>query len=78
MRYKARSFALMALLTVSILMMVSSCGIDTSTLAGSATIISEDEAQQASENAMETDSSEILYDASEFLADVPAWDGKSP
>lgn len=77
MRHRIRYLALTALLIFSMLM-VSACGIDTSTLAGSATIISEDEAQQASETAAEADSSELLYDASEFLADVPAWDGKSP
>ena len=77
MRQRSKYLALIALLILSMLM-VSACGIDTSTLAGSATIINEDEAQQASETVAEADSSELLYDASEFLADVPAWDGKSP
>lgn len=77
MRHRIRYLAFIALLIFSMLM-VTACGVDTSTLAGSATIISEDEAQQASETAVEADSSELLYDASEFLADVPVWDGKSP
>ncbi len=77
MRQKTRYLALIALLIFSMLM-VAACGVNTSTLAGSATIISEDEARQASETVAEADSSELLYDASEFLADVPAWDGKSP
>ena len=77
MRHRIRYLALIALLIFSMLM-VTACGVDTAALAGSATIISEDEAQQASETADKADSSELLYDASEFLANVPAWDGKSP
>ena len=77
MSHRIRNLALIALLIFSMLM-VAACGVDTSTLAGSATIVSEDEAQQASETAAEADGSELLYDASEFLADVPVWDGENP
>ena len=77
MRHRIRFLALIALV-IFLLMMAAACGVDTSTLAGSATIISEDEAQQASDTVADADSSELLYDASEFLADVPAWDGENP
>lgn len=77
MKYKIRCLALTVLLAVSILI-AAGCGVDTSTLAGSANIISADEEQQLSETETESYSSDLYYDSSEFLADVPAWDGENP
>ena len=77
MRYRIKNLALVVLLIASILI-IASCGVDTSTLAGNASIINADEEQGSSDNDVESDKAERLYDASEFLADVPAWDRESP
>ncbi len=87
---RIRYLALTVLLIFSMLV-VTACGVDTAALAGSATIVNEEEqsaetadkadaagSDAAKADASQSDGSDLLYDASEFLANVPAWDGQSP
>lgn len=83
MRRRVRYLVLIMLLTLSMIA-ASGCGVDMSKAAGSVSNAAAEESREGAEDLEEveedvvTDMSQVLYDESEFLKGIPAWDGETP